>query len=71
MAEGAPRRAIRTIPEDVNIDPKMIPQAETRPQRPGAGKGITQEGDGPSDIADARSAAMIAIMVVVSSGIRR
>jgi hypothetical protein len=51
MAEAAPRRAIRAIPENVDIDPKMIPQAETRHQRPGAGKGITQQGDGPSDIA--------------------
>ncbi len=55
MAEAAPRRATRPIPENVDIDPKMIPQAETRHQRPGAGKGITQDGDGPSDIADARS----------------
>jgi hypothetical protein len=55
MAEAAARRAIRPIPENVDIDPKMIPQAETRHQRPGAGKGITQGGDGPSDIADARS----------------
>ena len=55
MAEAAPRRAIRPITEDVDIDPKMIPQAETRHQKPGAGKGITPRWDGPSDIADARS----------------